>query len=122
MGEQELEHLKNLLLQKRNDVFKCLQGLESDWQALSERDIELEEVAQKGALSLLFDQLDEREKKEIEEIDLALTKMAAATYGSCEMCRKPISLERLKALPAARFCLKCARKEEEKHKKPAAFP
>ena len=28
-------------------------------------------------------------------------------YGMCEKCRKPISLERLKAYPEAQFCLKC---------------
>lgn len=115
MGEQELERLKNLLLQQRKELFTCLRGRESDRQSLSgERDIEWEEVAQKEDLSALFDQLDEREIKEIEEIDLALTKIAAATYGSCENCRKLITLERLEALPATRFCQKCARKGEQK--------
>lgn len=112
MAEQDLMHLKEMLLKQRQEIFERLRGLESDWQALSEPDIEWEEEAQKSDLTALFDQLDEREKKEIEEIDLALIKIAAATYGSCENCRKPIALERLKALPATRFCRKCAREEE----------
>jgi RNA polymerase-binding transcription factor DksA len=41
-----------------------------------------------------------------------LTKMAAATYGACEKCRKTISLKRLETLPAARLCKRCARAAE----------
>jgi RNA polymerase-binding transcription factor DksA len=113
MDEQDLKRLKNLLLRQRREIYDRLQGLESDWDALSERDIEWEEEAQKADLSALFNQLDELELKEIEEIDLALTKMAAATYGACEKCRKPIALKRLKILPATRFCKKCAQKAEK---------
>ena len=108
MDEQELKYLKSLLLRQRREIYDRLQGLDSDWDALSEPDIEWEEEAQKADLSTLFHQLDEREKREIEEIDLALTKMAAATFGVCEKCRKPIALKRLEAIPATRFCKRCA--------------
>ena len=112
MAEQDLLRLKELLLKQRQEIFERVQGLESDWQALGERDIEWEEEAQKADLATLFEQLDQREKTEIEEIDLALTRMAQATYGACESCQKTIPLERLEALPATRFCKNCAAKEE----------
>jgi len=108
MDEQDLQRLKSLLLRQRREIYDRLQGLESDWDALSERDIEWEEEAQKADLTALFSQLDVMEKREIEEIDRALTKMAADTYGVCEKCRKPISLKRLEVLPATRFCRRCA--------------
>ena len=108
MDEQDRQHLKSLLLRMRQEIYDRLQGLESDWDALSERDIEWEEEAQKADLSGLYHQLDEREKGEIEEIDQALMKLAADTYGVCEKCRKPIALNRLKTLPATRFCKRCA--------------
>ena len=114
MDEQDLKRLKDLLLRQRLEIFERLQGLESEWKTLSERDIEREEEAQKAVLTATFDQLDDLEKQEIEDIDLALTKMAVATYGACEMCRKTISLKRLETLPATRFCKSCARKAEEK--------
>ena len=114
MDEQDLKRLKDLLLTQRLEIFKRLKGLESEWLMLSERDIEREEEAQKADLTALFDQLDDLEKQEIEDIDLALTKMAAATYGTCETCRKAISLKRLETIPATRFCKRCARKAEEK--------
>ena len=90
-----------------------MQGFESDWDALSERDIEMEEEAQKANLSAIFEQLDGLEQGEIEAIDRALTKMAAASYGTCEKCNKRISLRRLETMPASRFCKNCARKQEE---------
>ncbi|MBU0663350.1 MAG: TraR/DksA C4-type zinc finger protein [Proteobacteria bacterium] len=122
MSEKDLTHLKDLLLRQRREILVRLQGLESDWQALSERDIEREEEAQKADLASLFDQLEERERQELEDIELALTKMVNVTYGICEKCRKQLSLERLEVLPATRFCRKCEAEMEEKQKKPAILP
>lgn len=122
MNENNLKFLKELLLQQRRAIIDRLRGLESDWEALSERDIEQEEEAQKNALVGLLDQLEERDIKELEDIELALKKMVELTYGICEQCRKPISWERLEVLPATHFCRKCAFKMEEKQKKPAVLP
>lgn len=122
MGEKDLIHLKDMLLRQRREILDRLQGLESDWQALSERDIEREEEAQKADLASLFDQLEERERQELEDIELALTKMVNVTYGICEQCRKPLSLERMEVLPASRFCRKCVSEMEGKQKKPGMLP
>jgi RNA polymerase-binding transcription factor DksA len=122
MGEKDLAHLKELLLRQRREILDRLHGLESDWQALSERDIELEEEAQKVALASLFDQLEERERQELDDIELALTKMVGSSYGICEKCRKPLTLARLEVLPAAHFCRKCAFELEEKQKNPSFSP
>jgi DnaK suppressor protein len=43
----------------------------------------------------------------IEEIDRALEKIVAGTYGVCEKCNENIPKERLKALPYAALCVKC---------------
>jgi DnaK suppressor protein len=117
MTKQGMMHLRKVLLKQRQEIFERLRRLESDWQVLGERDIELEEEAQKADETSLFDQLDELEKDEIEDIDLALCRIAAGSYGICESCEKLISLKRLEALPATRLCRKCARRYEEKQKK-----
>lgn len=41
----------------------------------------------------------------------ALQRMEEGKYGVCESCGKPIAVERLEALPFARFCVKCAETE-----------
>src|SRR5215207_2103748 len=43
----------------------------------------------------------------IEEIDLAVAKVHAGTYGKCETCGVDIPKERLRALPHAALCVKC---------------
>jgi DnaK suppressor protein len=43
----------------------------------------------------------------IEQIDLAVEKIHAGTYGLCETCGTAIPKERLKALPHAALCVKC---------------
>lgn len=37
------------------------------------------------------------------EVDYALDKFAAGTYGICEQCGQPIPLARLRAIPEARY-------------------
>jgi RNA polymerase-binding transcription factor DksA len=43
----------------------------------------------------------------IDEIDRALGKIVAGTYGICEKCGESIPKERLKALPFASLCVTC---------------
>jgi DnaK suppressor protein len=43
----------------------------------------------------------------VDEIDRALAKMDAGTYGICERCGNPIPKARLKALPYAALCVAC---------------
>jgi DnaK suppressor protein len=117
MSKQDMMHLREALLKRRQEIFERLRQFESDWQPLTERDIEMEEEAQKADLTSLFDQLDEREQHELEEIDLALCRMAVGSYGICESCKNQILLKRLQTLPAARLCRKCVRKYEEKQEK-----
>ena len=43
----------------------------------------------------------------VEEIDLAMARVADKTYGYCERCYQPIPKPRLRALPYARLCVAC---------------
>ena len=42
-------------------------------------------------------------------VQRALSKMELGTYGTCERCGNPITIERLDALPWAILCIGCAR-------------
>jgi DnaK suppressor protein len=44
----------------------------------------------------------------LDDLDHALARLSAGSYGVCEGCRKPIAPERLAALPAVRTCFDCA--------------
>jgi DnaK suppressor protein len=41
------------------------------------------------------------------DVERALSKIDASTYGICERCGSPISVERLEALPWAVLCIDC---------------
>lgn len=117
MSEQDLMLLKEMLLNRRREIFDRLRQFESDWKTLQEREIEQEEEAQKSDFTSLYDHLDKFETEQIEAIDLALFKMAVGKFGVCESCKKPMSLKRLEALPEARLCRRCADKFEEKQQR-----
>ncbi|MDX6485160.1 MAG: DnaK suppressor protein [Gaiellaceae bacterium] len=53
----------------------------------------------------LDDGLEEGARETLVEIDAALQRIDAGTYGSCEVCGKPIGAERLSAIPWARLCI-----------------
>lgn len=40
----------------------------------------------------------------LKEVEAALARITAGTYGTCEQCAKPIARERLAAAPTARRC------------------
>jgi RNA polymerase-binding protein DksA len=46
-------------------------------------------------------------EKKLEDVINALSKIEKGTYGKCENCDAYIPVERLKANPSARTCLKC---------------
>lgn len=46
--------------------------------------------------------------QELQQIDLALQRLQAGTYGSCQRCGKPIAPARLAAVPYASSCAGCA--------------
>ena len=42
------------------------------------------------------------------EVDRALERLSAGTYGTCEACGDPIPPERLEAIPWASTCVSCS--------------
>ena len=49
--------------------------------------------------------LEEGAKDTLAEIEAALQRIDEGTYGTCEVCGKPIGAERLSAIPWTRLCI-----------------
>jgi RNA polymerase-binding transcription factor len=64
-------------------------------------------TAERGEAERLATEL----RDSLDEVDAALARLAAGTYGICEVCGKPIGLTRLEAMPAARLCIVDAAKQ-----------
>jgi RNA polymerase-binding protein DksA len=60
-------------------------------------------------LSLTVRNIAEQRVAQVEE---ALARQRAGTYGICAECGKPIDPERLRARPEATLCIECARQRE----------
>lgn len=63
-------------------------------------------TAERGEAEALANKL----KGTLEDVENALTKLDAGTYGTCETCGKEIAPGRLEAMPTARQCIDCASK------------
>ena len=64
------------------------------------------------SMASLVSRLAGQDKRGLDEIADALRRLGSGAYGSCEACRQPITLARLRAVPAARFCLGCQTTQE----------
>src|SRR5918993_386827 len=73
---------------------------------------ELEEHAQTEVASGITQTLGERQHDRLGNIDEALARIDAGTYGDCQTCGQPIGEERLEANSTTTFCNDCASKEE----------
>lgn len=52
--------------------------------------------------------LRSRAQDHLTELAAASDRIVAGRYGRCELCGRPISDDRLSALPATRWCVSCA--------------
>jgi DnaK suppressor protein len=104
LSEKDILYLQMLLAQRRQEILRQVENMESRWQENTERQIEREETAQEIELSVPYAPLEAIERFEVEEIDQALGKIQAGTYGWCEICGQPIALTRLKFIPWTRYC------------------
>lgn len=110
-GKARLQHLKEW---GNSDVSKLGQGeLSSYDQHTADAGSETYERARDLGLQ-------EEIGRELEEVRDALERLERGEFGRCQSCGRSIPLERLEALPTARFCVECAQDQEEMSRLAAA--
>jgi DnaK suppressor protein len=60
--------------------------------------------------------LSDRDRDKLHAIEDAIERIAAGSYGICEMCEEDIAQERLEALPFTRLCVTCQGELEKEAK------
>ena len=70
--------------------------------------------SQAAAASQVFEQqrdlaLRERNEQHLAQVEAAIRRLDAGTYGACTNCGRPIAPERLEAIPWAALCIDCQR-------------
>jgi DnaK suppressor protein len=110
-----LAEQRQLLLEERASYTRQAEELkaEADSLALEHEpgDVQFDEEGGEGGTSNVDRELDlvlsAQARAAITEIDRALAKIGAGTYGVCEQCGQDIPQARLKALPYAALCVGC---------------
>jgi DnaK suppressor protein len=110
-----LAEQRQLLIQERAGYVRQAEELkaEADSLALEHEpgDVQFDEEGGEGGTSNVDRELDlvlsAQARSAILEIDRALVKLDAGSYGRCEQCGRPIPQARLQALPYASLCVAC---------------
>ncbi|MFQ5708664.1 MAG: TraR/DksA family transcriptional regulator [bacterium] len=122
MKKEELQYFKILLEQKRDEMIKDLGQLKSKDATSTLKDSSGENSAYSYHMADVGTDNMEREKafffatregRFLYHLEQALERIEKGTYGYCQECEKPISKERLEAVPHARLCITCKSKEEK---------
>jgi DnaK suppressor protein len=115
METAELTRFQKLLQEQKDSLRRQLldMGADPDADSLEGMDFDFgfADSAQSTAERNKVLAVVERLRENLHDVDLALSKIAKGTYGVCERCGNPISLERLEAIPYARLCVSCKQKE-----------
>jgi DnaK suppressor protein len=56
----------------------------------------------------MTDPLSDGVRRELADIDAALARIQEGRYGTCLNCGGPMGLQRLRAIPEARYCVACS--------------
>lgn len=119
---EEIQHFRNLLLQKRAELVGDVSSIENEALKKSRldaagdlssmpihmADLGTDNFEQEFALGLM-----DSERKILAEIGDALKRIDGGVYGICEGTGKPIAKARLGANPWARYCIKYATMVEQ---------
>jgi RNA polymerase-binding protein DksA len=100
----------------RKQLFEMLEELDERLSKITDdvrhTDIPLEkdfaELATQSENDEVLDYLGTAARKERDMITQALARIDKGEYGICELCGETISQGRLKAIPHASMCIKCA--------------
>lgn len=102
---EQVAELRAMLEERRAALVAGIEGRHLEGRdAGREVGDEMDEASLEGSLGLAS-KLLERDVSILREIDRALAKVRAGTYGACEGTGEPIGYERLRHAPWARFSI-----------------
>jgi DnaK suppressor protein len=113
--DEFLARQRHLLLDERANYLRSADTLKAQADSLALEhepgDVQFDEEGGEGGTANVDRELDlvlsAQARAAALEIDRALAKIDAGTYGLCEQCGQPIPEPRLQALPQAALCVSC---------------
>lgn len=111
----EFDELRRQLTERRRALLETQESEQGELRGLQaqDRQPEYEEGAQVKLADDVLTTLSESARREVMQIDAALSRLDEGEYGECIECGQEIPIERLRALP---FTLRCQEDEEERER------
>ena len=117
----DVERFRGRLLEERQRVQDAMQYIHDEHPDDERRDPEPRPTSTSMRQRRAYDRAGDRRHARrrtrsnvLAEIDAALERIDAGTYGNCANCGAEIPTERLEALPYATLCIDCKRREGER--------
>jgi len=109
MKNDEIQAYQQALVQRKAHLSQRITLLTKDkLRKVGALSTDIEEQAQEIENDEVIDTLEDMELLELKQIDTALTRIKNGEFGVCASCGRRITDSRLKAVPYAANCLKCA--------------
>jgi DnaK suppressor protein len=111
--DERYEVLKQMLEDRRRDIQERLRSLR---ETLPAQVAEVKDAEEQSVQDFVQDvelALMEMKSETLGQIDEAIRRLEAGTYGTCANCGREIAEARLKALPFASLCRDCQESAEE---------
>lgn len=117
MGLATLEAYRKQLVEMRDRLIQAVDSSEHTLRA--NRAADGDSMLPTHPADQAIEGLDEEnaivaaEERLLDQVQGALERIQAGTFGNCEECGSPIAAERLKAVPYSARCMACATRLEE---------
>lgn len=110
-----MDPVRRRLETEREEALSRLAGITADYDGIvvASRDSNADDEHDPEGATIAFERSQvgavvQQVQLHLAEIDAAIERLDAGTYGTCERCGAPISGARLAARPVARTCIGCA--------------
>lgn len=118
LAKSTIEKLREALVEEREKLMEQIAEHQRELEEALQNESASERIpdpstAEGGTLSFEYEmarELDQAAADRIRQIDHAMGRMDAGTYGTCESCGNDIPIERLRFMPHVTLCVECARK------------
>jgi len=123
LNKKDLTVFKKIIINKKEEVLDDIKHISEDTLKKSQKEASgdisgytyhMADVATDSYDREFSLGIASNDRELLYELDDALKRIEDGTFGICEDCKIIIAKTRLKAVPQARFCIKCQEKREKK--------
>lgn len=125
LTKKELNEFRKLILKRKEEVLEGIKHISEDTLKKSQKEAAGDISGYAYHMADVATDTYDREfslglatsgRELLYSLDDALKRIEEGIFGICEECKALIAKTRLKAVPYARFCVKCQEKKEKKKK------